>query len=46
MKLFELFGKRKKDVPPQKESMAGGEESLDMYSGMRVESNGMKSRGK
>ena len=34
MKLFELFGKRKKDVPPQKESMAGGEESLDMYSGM------------
>ena len=37
MKLFELFGKRKKDVPPQKESMAGGEESLDMYSGMRVE---------
>ena len=37
MKLFELFGKRKKDVPPQTERMAGGEESLDMYSGMRVE---------
>ena len=37
MGLFNLWGKRTKEVPSHEESRANAEESLDIYSGMRVE---------
>ena len=37
MGLYNLWGKRTKEVPSHEESRANAEESLDIYSGMRVE---------
>lgn len=37
MKLFDLWGKRAKEAPAQESEKAADEESLDIYSGMRVE---------
>ena len=34
MGLFNLWGKRTKEVPSHEESRANAEESLDIYSGM------------
>ena len=37
MGIFNLFGKRTKEQPPQKNDRAGEAEELDIYSGIRVE---------
>ena len=37
MKLFNLFGRKEKETPPQESGEANDGQELDIYSGMRVE---------